>query len=159
MDSTMIALIPIVTSLALFAMIVIIAISNNNSRKERARMQADVQNRLIDKFGSAPEFINFLASPAGRSFMNGFEAQPRLMAGDRILRGVKAATVLSFLGIAFLIIAAVEERELLIPGFILLGLGGGYVFSSILMVRLSRSWGLMDAKHPEDAAPESITRQ
>ena len=139
--------VPIVCSLGLFTMIAIISISSANARKEKARIQADVQNRLIDKFGSAPEFIAFLSSPAGREFMGAFESQPRLNARDRILRGIRTATVLSFLGLAFTLLSIFHERDMIVPGLILLGLGVGYVISSILMMRLSKAWGLLDEKH------------
>lgn len=146
-------LIPIVCSLGLFAMIAVIAIAGSNSRKEQAKIHADVQTKLIDKFGSAPEFITFLSSPAGRQFMVGAEAGTKLMARDRILRGVRSATVLSCLGLAFFLIAALGfERDMYFPGFILLGLGGGYLISTIVMVRLSKSWGLFEERAPEPPA-------
>jgi hypothetical protein len=138
-------LIPIVISLGLFAMIAAIVISSTSAKKQRVKMMADVQNRMIDKFGSAPEFITFLSSPAGREFMAGFESQPRLAARDRILRGVRSATVLTALGLAFFLLAALGiERDMYVPGVLLMGLGGGYIVSTLLMTRLSKSWGLIE---------------
>ena len=157
MDGTLV-LIPIVISLGLFAMIAAIVIAGTSAKKQRVKLQTEVQNRLIDKFGSAPEFIAFLSSPAGREFMAGFESQPRLAARDRILRGVRSATVLSCLGLAFLLIALFGiSSDMYIPGFILLGLGGGYILSTVLMTRLSKSWGLIEDHPRAPAVPSTLT--
>lgn len=149
MDGILI-LIPITISLAFFATIATIWISTNNTRRRRAQLQAEVQNRLIDRFGTAPELIAFLSSTAGREFMGDIERQPRREAGDRILKGVRSATVLSCVGLAFCLLAFVEhERGWAIPGLILLALGGGYILSSVLTLRLSKSWGLLGGGHAD----------
>lgn len=144
MENGWIFAIPIVCSIGFFATVCVVAVSMANTRRERARYQAEVQTRMIDRFGSAPEFISFLNSKEGRVFMNAFETQPRMAARDRILGGIRTATVLMFLGLAFAILAFMEERAMIIPGLILLGLGVGYVASTVLMLRLSKSWGLLD---------------
>lgn len=144
MDSAWIVAIPIVGSIGFFLTICVIAVSVSNTRRERARYQAEVQTRMIDRFSSAPEFVTFLSSKEGREFMQTFETQPRLAARDRILKGIRTATVLSFLGFAFVVISFMEDRTLIIPGLVLLGLGLGYVASTVLMMRLSKEWGLLD---------------
>lgn len=148
--------VPIVCSLGFFAMIAIISVSSASAKKQKARIQAEVQNRLIDKFGSAPEFVAFLSSPAGREFVGAFEAQPRLNARDRILRGIRTATVLSFLGLAFTLLSFFEDRGMIVPGLILLGLGVGYIVSSLLMMRLSKAWGLLDDQQHTVSGPPAL---
>lgn len=149
-------LVPIVCSLGLFTMLAVIFVSSANARKQQTRMQTDVQSKMIDKFGTAPEFIAFLSSPAGHEFMGKFEAQPRLNARNRILRGVRTATILGFLGLAFTILAIFNDRDFVVPGLILLGLGGGYVVSSILMLRMSKAWGLLDDQQPTVSGPPAL---
>jgi hypothetical protein len=156
MDGVLV-LIPIVCSLGLFTMITVIAIAWSSSKKQQTKIRADVQNRLIDKFGSAPEFIAFLSSPQGREFMGGFESAPRLMARERILRGIKSATVLSCLGLAFSVMSFWVEKDLIVPGLILLALGGGYIVSSILTAKLSKSWGLLDDPRHDTSLPTSVS--
>lgn len=135
-----------------FAMIVLIVFFISQGRARTAQIQAEVQTRMIERFASAPEFVNFLQSSAGRQFMGGFGDAPRAVASDRILGGLSRGIVLAFLGAGFLGICLFEDSRntgFLIAGFVLLGLGVGYMVSTLVSVRLSRSWGLV----PKASAP------
>ena len=139
-------LMPMVVSLGFFAMIVWIVWLGTNAKNRRAQAQAEVQSKLIDRFGSAKEFIDFLQSPAGRQFVTGVEVTSTLYARDRIVSGFGKGIVLSLLGLGFLAIWIFDDnRGFLYPGFILLGLGAGFFLSTLLSLKLSRSYGLIDA--------------
>src|SRR5437588_30597 len=107
-------------------MVVFIVYLVVHAGQRSAQIKADVQAKLIDKFGTAPELVAFLQSPAGQNFVGGIEAGPKYTARERIISGVRRAIILGFLGLGFLTIAIVEERGFIIPGLILLGLGIGY---------------------------------
>jgi len=95
-----------------------------------------VQLRMIEKFGTAAEFTEFLSSPAGREFL-----EPRRSARDRVLFGVRAGIILIFLGLAFFLgYFAEHDRGFFIPGFILAGLGFGFLFSSGISWNLVKRW-------------------
>jgi hypothetical protein len=149
--------IPIILGTGFFVMMMSIFYFNAKSRSDKARYQAEVQARLIDKFGNGPEFVQFLQSPQGRQFMGEIEAAPKLMTQDRMLSGIRNATVLSFLGVAFILLSFVRygERGMIFPGLILLALGMGYLVSVILTKRLSREWGMFENHHvsPADVQP------
>jgi hypothetical protein len=154
--------IPILISLGFFAMMIFIFYFNAKSRSDRVRYQAEVQARLIDKFGNGPEFVTFLQSPQGRQFMGEIESAPKLMTQDRMLSGIRNATVLTFLGLAFIILsfARYGERGMIFPGLILLALGLGYLVSVILTKRLSREWGMFENHHvsaPTDIQPPTVS--
>ena len=145
-------LLPIVISVAFFLLVAFIVGAGVHGRNRRAQLQADVQTRLIDKFGSAPEMVAFLHSDAGRQFMSGVERMPQMMARDRVVSGFRRAIILAFLGVAFLILrVAVGGEGFLIAGMILLALGGAFLVSTWASLRLSRSYGLMT-----DAAPSTM---
>jgi len=78
---------PMIVSLGFFAMIVWIVWLGTNAKNRRAQAQAEVQTKLIERFGSAKEFIEFLQSPAGRQFVTGVEVTSNLYAKDRIVSG------------------------------------------------------------------------
>ena len=61
--------IPIVAIIANSAMVVLIVYFVARSRQRRIEVQAEVQSKLLDRFGSAPELIDFLHSPAGKQFV------------------------------------------------------------------------------------------
>src|SRR2546423_608328 len=149
--------IPILISLGFFAMMIFIFYFSAKSKSDRARYQAEVQARLIDKFGNGPEFVTFLQSPQGRQFMGEIESAPKLMTQDRMLSGIRNATVLTFLGLAFIILSFARYGE---RGMIFPALGLGFLVSVILTKRLSREWGMFETHHvtvPTDVQPPNVS--
>ena len=141
-------MIPITLGLGFCAMMIAISYFNSKSKSDKARYQAEVQARLIDKFGSGPEFVQFLDSPQGRKFLGEMEAAPKARTQDRMLSGIRNATVLSFLGVAFVLLSLFTyEHGMIFPGLLLLALGLGYLASVVLTKRLSREWGMFE-DHP-----------
>lgn len=146
MDDNATILIPIVCSLGFFAMVVIIVITAARSKQRQAQYQAEVQTKLIDRFNTAPELIEFLRSPSGKEFMGSVEAMPRTLASDRVLTGLRKAVTLTVLGVAFLFLCFFEDYRnegFMIAGSILTALGVGYFVSTYLSLKLSKSWGLI----------------
>jgi hypothetical protein len=144
------ALIPIFCSFGFFATVIAIVFFGTRSRQQRARYQAEVQTKLIERFGSAPELVTFLQSVEGRQFLGTVEAAPKYLAGDRILAGVRKAVVLSFLGAAFLLLCIpdfLRNEFFMVAGGVLLALGVGYFVSTVISFRLSKSWGLVTSVH------------
>jgi hypothetical protein len=148
--------IPLVLGTGFFAMIASMSYLGSKSKSDRARFQAEVQARLIDKFGSGPEFVTFLQSPSGREFMGNIESAPRVYSRERILSGVRKSIVVSFLGAAFIILAFTPSgaREMIVPGILLLFLGLGFLVSAAMSAKLSKQWGLFD-EHPAAALNRS----
>lgn len=138
-------LLPIVISTGFFVLVAFIVWAGVHGRNRRAQLQSDVQTRLIDKFGSAPEMVAFLHSEAGHQFMSGVERMPQMMARDRIVSGFRRAILLLFLGIAFLLLSLTRHGDgLLISGAILTALGAAFLVSTWASMKMSRSFGLMD---------------
>ena len=151
---------PMVVSVAFFAMVAIIVSNAARSRQRIARMQVEIQSKMIERFGSAPEFVGFLQSDSGRQFMQSLGAVPKARASNSILLSVRRAVVLSFLGVGFLVICISPEYRnegFFIAGCILLGLGVGYGVSAVLSVKLSRAWGLMPPQVGDERADSDFT--
>jgi hypothetical protein len=142
-------MVPIVSVTGFYIMVALVVWAVSRGREARAKMQAEVQTRMIDKFSSAPEFISFLQSDAGKQFAATFEEVPRAHARDRILGGVTRSLVLTILGLGFLAICLTEAREsgFIIAGCILLSLGLGYIIATVISYRLSKSWGLLPSEN------------
>jgi len=142
---------PVIVSLGFFAMIVWIVWLGTNAKNRRAQMQADVQGKLIERFGTSKEFIEFLQSPAGQRFVTGVEVTSSLYARDRVIRGFGTGIVISLLGLGFLAIWLADNNGgFIYPGFILLGLGAGFFLSALVSLKLSKRYGLI-----ENASPQS----
>lgn len=130
--------IPIVSVVSSSAMIVLIVYFVTRARARRAEVQSEVQNRLIDRFGTAPELINFLQSPAGRQFVTGVQSGSATLARERIMSGFTRAIVLSMLGAAFMGLTFFYDDDFAIPAAILFSLGLGYLIATFVSWRLSR---------------------
>lgn len=146
METPFLVAIPIFISIGFFAMIAFIVWAKAHSRAQQARYNAEVQTKLIDRFGSGPEMIDFLKSPEGQQFATGISKLPKLAARDRVVGGFTRAIFLTFLGLAFL---ALEFTEMDNPGFLIAGailtaLGLANLVSSIVALKMSKRMGLVD---------------
>lgn len=145
--------IPIVSVISSSAMIVLIVYFVTRGRARRAEVQAEVQTRLIDRFGTAPELIQFLQSPAGRQFVTGVQSGSATLARERILSGFTRAIVLSMLGAAFLGLTFFYDDDFAVPAAILFSLGIGYLLATFVSWRLSRHLHAGDVFQPSADQP------
>jgi len=139
--------IPIVAILSSFGTAVLVVYFVTRARQRRVELQAEMQSKLIDRFGSAPEMVGFLQSPAGREFVAGVQTAPALLTRERILGGFTRSIVLTFLGIAFLFLTFWEDNDFVVPAAILLSLGIGYFLATVVSWRLSST-----LSHTEDVS-------
>ena len=131
--------IPIVAIIANTVMIVLIVYFVARSRQRRVEVQAEVQGKLLDRFGSAPELIDFLHSPAGKQFVTGVQSAPAILTRERLMSGFSRSIVLSMLGAAFLMLTFFYDEDFAIPAAILLSLGVGYLVATLVSYKLSAS--------------------
>src|ERR1700693_2146761 len=103
------------------------------TRQRRNELRAEVQMKLIEKFGSSTEFVHFLESQAGRDFLH----QPMMDARRRIISAISGGTVLGCLGIGFLFLGLGDEG-FFVPAFILIALGAGFIVSATLSMKLMK---------------------
>jgi hypothetical protein len=137
MDNSLVMMIPIVSIIGSFTMIVAIVWFITRARQRTAQYRAEVQMKMIERFGSASEFTQFLDSPAGKQFLN----EPRKTARDRALGGIRTGIILLFIGIGFAF-AYFSERDpgWFIPAFIMIGLGVGFLISSAVSWKMAKEW-------------------
>ena len=139
--------IPIVAILSSFGTAVLVVYFVTRARQRRVELQAEMQSKLIDRFGSAPEMVDFLQSPAGREFVAGVQTAPALLTRERILGGFTRSIILTFLGVAFLFLTFWEDNDFVVPAAILLSLGIGYFLATVVSWRLSST-----LSHTEDVS-------
>lgn len=131
-----------------------------------SKVNAEVHNKILDRFGSNEELLAYIDSPAGRRFLEATPiaatAVPSRSVGapyGRILLSVQVGVVLLALGIGFLVISwdAIEEVRPILNGLAVLGfcLGVGSIGSGVASYLISRRLGLLQdgsAPRPEPAA-------
>ncbi len=131
--------------IALFVMFGWIAYvqADGRRRRERLRLMTEFQGKLLDKLGSAQDLGVFLDSKGGTRFLDALTAD-RGGAHERVLRAVQTGVVLSCLGPGLLGLSRAftgEEARAFFTatGVIALSLGGGFLLSSWLAARLTRT--------------------
>ena len=60
-------------------------------RKRRLELQAEVQTKLIERFGSSAELVEFLKSETGKSFVEGVQKGSIVITHERVLAGICSA--------------------------------------------------------------------
>lgn len=145
-------LIPITMFIAIAVTIIWVNSAANKRREVEARAQAEVHNRLLEKFGSSKEFIDFMQTDGGKSFLKPVAVANPAAPYRKILASVTAGVILSMFGMALLVlnVVAFEHEEGLIGGgvvFLMIGLG--FVVSAAISYRLSKAWGILRGRSSE----------
>jgi hypothetical protein len=115
-------------------------------RTKVARAQAEVQSKLLDKFGSSQELLEYMQTEAGQRFIQ-VDSAPVVTKSPhaKILGSIQVGTILGCLGLGLLLLSILfEEGAPLGFGTISLAIGLGFLISSGISYKLSKSWGLFD---------------
>jgi hypothetical protein len=113
--------------------------------RDRSRQRAELQARVVERFGSAQELLAFLATDAGRGL-----ARTLLGHGDgqtrQILLAVQAGIVL-VAGAVGLGLAGhrLDDHDLIAWAFAGAATGAGLLVAAAVARRLSRRWLAQDA--------------
>ena len=150
MHSVMEGVVIIASMILSFGTFLAVVIILARGQQRRQELQAEVQTKLIEKFGTAPELVDFLHSQAGREFVTGVQTTSRIVAGDKVISGIRRSIVLAFAGMAFLALWGVTGViGIAFPGFILLALGLGYFVASMVSMKLSQQFGVPPSQPPD----------
>jgi len=123
-------------------------------RYKIAKLQADVQSRLLEKVGSGQELLAYAQTDAGRQMLESLKVE-RVVSQvpyGKILGALQAGIVLFFFGGGMLWLRGHLSSSQSSDGFTVLGtlciaLGLGFGFSAAASYFLSRSWGLLNGSH------------
>lgn len=133
--------------------------------KEKAivRTRAELYNRLLDKFGSAGEFVEYLESETGRQFVEEINVQ-NAAPTSRILGSIQKGVIMTLIGFGMLVLANVFFggdlfNVVAVGGTIALMLGVGFLISTVITYRLSKSWGLIGAETNAKDARQTAANQ
>lgn len=117
-----------------------------------SRVQAEVHGKLMDRFATNEELMNYIQTPAGKRFLElaplQLDDSPRPVSApvSRILWSVQVGLVLFAAGVGFLIVSTNVPQEVMQPlsgiGTLAMALGVGFVVSAFISWILSRRLGL-----------------
>lgn len=137
METTYLIWIPIIGTIATGVTVVLVVYFVTRARQRRVEAQVQMQSKLVDRFGSAPELVTFLQSPAGRQFITGVQSAPEVLTRERLISGFTRAVVLSSLGLAFVALAIADNGDWSVPAAIVLSLGVGYFIATYIAYKLT----------------------
>jgi ABC-type uncharacterized transport system permease subunit len=113
-------------------------------RYKVARLQADIQGRMLQRFDSSEALMAYAQSDAGRQFAQSIDME-RSTPYNQILKGAQAAVVFICFGLGLLRLHAwnIGDEGPLVFGTLALALGLGFGVASAVSYFLSRSFGLL----------------
>ena len=142
MLSDIVAMISIPAMLAWFAWIVF----GNIRRFKIAKLQAEVQTKLLDKISSSQDLITYAQTEAGREMLESLKVE-RHSPHTRIIGALQTSIVMICLGAAFLFLRgriSGTEEGFLVFGTLATMLGAGFGLSAVAAYYLSKSFGLLN---------------
>lgn len=142
----------VVVSSFIASSFVVWTIATTIRRIKRDRRRYETQSKLLEKFGSSAELLEYLSSEPGQQFLESTELE-RSSPHGRILKAMQAGILALFVGCALLMLRdqlgeGVEGA--LVFGSLLVALGLAFLVSSALSYKLSSAWGLLSR---EEMAP------
>ncbi|HET7707404.1 MAG TPA: hypothetical protein VGC52_03265 [Gemmatimonadaceae bacterium] len=133
-------LIPIVAIIFSNIAFVVVAVVWWRIKQRRLELQAEVQSKLIDRFGSSAELVEFLKSSTGREFVHGVQKGAAGAAQQKVVAGIRKSIILSFFGIGLLTVWGITGAEWISWfGVLFLALGLGFLTAAFASMRLSRT--------------------
>ena len=114
-------------------------------RYKTAKLQAGLQSKLLERFGTGQELLAYVQSDAGKRFLESMTTEQSTPYG-RILGAAQTSAILILLGFAFLFLrgrVAGAEEGFLVFGTIVLSLGVGFGLASAMSYVLSKTFGLL----------------
>ena len=111
-----------------------------------AQIQAGMHEQLLNRFESTEELRTYLEGDAGRKFVEAATVERKSPYG-RILGSIQVGLILTFTGIAFLLLQNTfpdGAEGFAVLGSLALATGLGFLISSFAAYKLSREWGLLN---------------
>jgi len=116
-------------------------------RYKIAKVQAEVQAKLLEKVGSGQELLAYAQTDTGMQLLESLKVE-RVAPHGRIIGALQTGIIFLMLGLALLILryqVSVADQE----GFVILGtlsssLGVGFALSAAASYYLSKSFGLLN---------------
>ena len=158
MEDTIIGI--VVVSSFVASSFVVWTIANTIRRIKRDRRRYETQSKLLDKFGSSAELLEYLKTDPGQQFLESTELE-RSSPHGRILRAMQAGILSFFVGCALLFMRnqlGDDVEGVLVFGSLLVALGLGFLVSSGLSYKLSNSWGLLSRDETAPSSQEALNQ-
>jgi hypothetical protein len=128
-----------------------------------SRSQSEVHNKILDRFGTTSELLEYVRSPAGTKFLESapipLHEKPAMQNAPvaRILWSIQLGVVVMAGAVGLLLVStrfdAEPARGFFAMGAIALCVGGGFIVSAVVSLVLSRRLGLWQSSQAVSSEP------
>lgn len=142
MNQDIVATIAIPGMFAWFAWIIFSTIR----RYKIAKLQAEVQTKLLEKVGSGQELLAYAQTEAGRELLQSLKVE-RVSPHGRIIGALQTGIILLLFGAALLLLRSHVSsggEDFVVSGTLICALGVGFALSAVTSYYLSKSFGLLN---------------
>jgi hypothetical protein len=115
-------------------------------RYKIAKLQAEVQTKLLEKVGSGQELLAYAQTETGRELLESLKVE-RVSPHGRIIGALQTGIILLFLGAALLLLhnhVSAASQDFVVFGTLICALGMGFALSAVASYYLSKSFGLLN---------------
>jgi hypothetical protein len=144
MNSDALVMVVVIPSFLLTCGFIVWVLVDGRRRGLTAKGKAEFYHRMMEKFGSAREFIEFVQTEGGSRFLDSLSVE-RIGPTDRILGSLQKGAILGIVGLGCLFLGWKHHELFSIIGTLALCLGVGFLLSSAISYRLSKKWGLLSS--------------
>jgi hypothetical protein len=153
-----------------FALVwVVRAIVEHKRWSRLARTQTEVHNKILDRFGTSAELLEYVKSSAGSRFLESApipvrsESSPRAQSAPlgRVLWSIQFGVVIAAAAIGMLLVSlryGDQSGDLFGLGAVALCIGLGFIGSAAVTIFLSRRLGLWESPEAADAGDAGLVR-
>lgn len=117
-----------------------------------SRTQSEVHNKILDRFSTSAELLDYIRTPAGAKFLESApiplhtEAAPQNAPVSRVIWSVQIGVIVAAASVGMLLVSGRFEKEaaqeLFALGMIALSIGVGFILSAGVSIFMSRRLGL-----------------
>lgn len=148
---------PIIVGTAIVICLTWVIVTVVRALKERAnqRNRIEFYSRMLDKFGAAPEFVDYLRSEGGTKLIEESTMEKTARSPMyKILTSIQIGVVAVLFGLGLITLANLFDRSLggdlyivlAVAGTVGLMVGAGLLISTYISYLLCKKWGLLDER-------------
>ena len=120
-----------------------------NNRKHEIAIEAKTQrfNKIIDKFDTPQELMDFLKSEQGLKALDTLTTS-QSMVKIPLLVSISAGIIITCSGMGSFVLMAIMDQDLIFPATGASSIGIGFLIASSISYYLSKKWGLLEGTSP-----------
>jgi hypothetical protein len=167
----------VLESLTIFAVFILIAFAlawlvrtviEQKRWNRLSRTQSEVHNKILDRFSTSGELLDYIRTPAGTKFLESApiplhaESAPQNAPLSRVMWSIQIGVVIAAASIGVLLVSGRFDKEsaqeLFALGMIGASIGAGFIASAVVSLVLSRRLGLWQPARAERADEPGLVR-